>query len=397
MPLGLGNNLIRSGGAGNPDKLALDLQFATDKTLTARKGPTPVLTRANATATFIGSDGLIQTAAIDQARFDHDPDTLVCKGLLLEEQRTNLCLRSEEFNNAVWQGAVQTPTISTNFAVSPNGTQNAERLQWTVVNGRLQQTFSPSVLTNYTFSVWLKSNTGSNQIVELFLYFGVGGTNYGEAKTVTPNWQRFTVTASSTVVAAGAVFQIRSSQSTTDILAWGAQTEAGAYATSYIPTTTGSAIRSADALSITGGDFALVYNESEHTLFCEASPRAHPGNAAYLSFDNGTSAERSSLAAFGVASSVSCYVFDQGVSQANISTGTTMNQNNKLAAAMKANSFQLAVNGSLGTEDTSGTMPTATTLKIGRDYNSSTVTGTYKQIKVYKKRLANAKLQTLTT
>ena len=32
----------------NTDKLALDLQFATDKTLTARRGPTPTFTRASA-------------------------------------------------------------------------------------------------------------------------------------------------------------------------------------------------------------------------------------------------------------------------------------------------------------------------------------------------------------
>jgi len=42
------------------------------------------------TATFVGSDGLIQTAAINAPRFDYDPVTLAAKGLLIEEQRTNL-------------------------------------------------------------------------------------------------------------------------------------------------------------------------------------------------------------------------------------------------------------------------------------------------------------------
>ena len=64
---------------------------------------------------------------------------------------------------------------------------------------------------------------------------------------------------------------------------------------------------------------------------------------------------------------------------------------------MKLNSFQASLNGALGTEDTSGTMATATSLKIGRNWNSIVLSGTYKQVKVFKKRLPNAKLQTLTT
>jgi len=57
-------NMLGGGGVLNPDGLALDLQFAADKTMTARKGPTPAFTRAS-TATFIGSKGLIQSAAIN--------------------------------------------------------------------------------------------------------------------------------------------------------------------------------------------------------------------------------------------------------------------------------------------------------------------------------------------
>ena len=54
------------------------------------------------TATFIGSNGLIQIAAIDAPRFDYNPVTLAAKGLLTEEQRTNSVLYSEQFDNAAW-------------------------------------------------------------------------------------------------------------------------------------------------------------------------------------------------------------------------------------------------------------------------------------------------------
>ena len=102
MKYALGNMLNGAGGF-NPDGLSLDLQFAADKTLTARKGPTPVLTRAT-TGTFIGSNGLIQSAAVDAARFDHNPITQACNGLLIEESRENLQRNSAAFNS-IWAAA----------------------------------------------------------------------------------------------------------------------------------------------------------------------------------------------------------------------------------------------------------------------------------------------------
>ena len=81
------------GALSSGDQLTLDLPFAATKSLTARIGPTPTFTRASA-ATFIGSDGLIQTATTNTPRFDHNPLTLACRGLLIEEGRTNLVFPS---------------------------------------------------------------------------------------------------------------------------------------------------------------------------------------------------------------------------------------------------------------------------------------------------------------
>jgi hypothetical protein len=155
-------------------------------------------------------------------------------------------------------------------------------------------------------------------------------------------------------------------------------------------------VRSADVCSITGADFTTVYNESEHTLFAEASAMSHANFGSYLIFDNGTTNEQSML--FGKISpnAIRLRKVDGGVIQAQIDVPITLNQNNKMAAGMKLNSFQLAVNNTLGTEDINGTMATATVLRIGMDSNSATISGTYSQIKVFKKRLSNAKLQSLT-
>jgi hypothetical protein len=60
--------------------------------------------------------------------------------------------------------------------------------------------------------------------------------------------------------------QIRIANSGEAIYAWGAQVEAGAFATSYIPTTTTSLTRNADAVGMTGTNFSDWYNASQGTL-----------------------------------------------------------------------------------------------------------------------------------
>ena len=46
-------------------------------------------------ATYYDADGVLQTAAIDEPRLDHDPVTLEPLGLLVEEERTNILLNSD--------------------------------------------------------------------------------------------------------------------------------------------------------------------------------------------------------------------------------------------------------------------------------------------------------------
>ena len=83
---------------------SLDLQFATGKTLDDRVSGNNLITfsRADATtcATYVDSNGVIQTAAANVPRFDHDPVTGESLGLLIEESRTNLVTHSEQLNNA---------------------------------------------------------------------------------------------------------------------------------------------------------------------------------------------------------------------------------------------------------------------------------------------------------
>jgi hypothetical protein len=168
--------------------------------------------------------------------------------------------------------------------------------------------------------------------------------------------------------------------------------------TSYIPTTTAALARSADMCSITGSDFSGFYNQSEGTFFAAADPRATASSATYLMANSGNNTNQVSIfrstviSTFGVANS--------GSYTAQISVASTNGSFNKIAGSYFTNDARAAFNGALGSADTSVTVPTnLNRLNIGSGGVASTefANGCISSIRYYKKRLPNAKLQSLTT
>jgi len=415
MKYALGNMLNGAGGL-NPDGLSLDLQFATDKTLTARKGPAPAFTRAS-TATFVGSDGLIQSAAINAARFDHDPVTLACKGLLIEESRTNLILQSGNFANASW--VKSGGSISSVANVAPDGSANSELFSEDGTTGahRIFQSFVGTIGTAYTLSVFLKFNgraevtlenraiTGNPNAVFNIQNGTVGLVSAGltAAIQVYPNgWYRCSITGTATL--AGGNYLINGYSGTATYTGlngpafyiYGAQVEAGSFATSYIPTVASTVVRSADLCTITGADFTTVYNQSEVSIFSEFEFQSSNASAI-VHCNNGTASEVMALSQFSSPSRLAIFVVDGGVTQAAVNANANINQVYKSAISAKLNSFQFVLNGVLGTKDTSGTMPTPTQINIGKTQSAVHLNGNIKQIKIFRKELSDAKLQSLTT
>jgi len=411
MKYALGNMLNGAGGL-NPDGLSLDLQFATDKTLTARKGPTPVFTRAS-TATFVGSNGLIQSAAINAARFDHDPVTLACKGLLIEEGRINSILQSEDFGTS-WTAI--SASVSVNSATSPDGLVKADKLILDLlsVTGRVQQT--TTLTGSHTFSVFLKVGewgwafiTPSASVggVWFNLSNGTIGTQQagcvGSIVSYGNGWYRCSVTLTGTgapsstrVTPTNADNTITAGDGTSGIYAWGAQVEAGAFPTSYIPTTTASLARSADVCSITAGAFSGFYNQTEGTAFTESRPAAVNGTVTTFSLSNGTANERwLTRIAQNEQVTVTSAGTESGLDLLNPVAGTLY----KVASAGKLNDFAMSINGIAVVTDTSQPMPNVDRAGIGNALGAVTGGGavTIASIRYYKKRLPNAKLQSLTT
>jgi hypothetical protein len=409
----------------NTDKLALDLQFATDKTLTARRGPTPTFTRAS-TATFVGSNGLIQSAAINAARFDHDPVTLACKGLLIEDARTNLTVRSDDFSATEWNSISQRNlTVTANNTTSPSGATDADLLTvgatttiYQVVQS-LPATGNVTSGTAYTVSCYFKPNqvtrvsifAGNTVTLPVDAIFDLTGAGsvvanaFGTAsiQQVGNGWYRCIVTGTAGATSnttlrfspVSGTSRTYAGNSTDSFYAWGAQLEAGSFPTSYIPTTTASVVRSADVCSITGSSFTSFYNQSEGTLFVDGFTPAS-GDRTVLAVDDNTANEMMRLRTEGT--NPFFKVTDGGSEVVAIDAGTvSANTTFKLAGAYKVNDFASSINGGNAVTDTSGTIPTVDRMRLGAGQGGNTMCGCISRIRYYKKRVSDTRLKSITT
>jgi hypothetical protein len=358
-------------------------------------------------------------------RFDYDPVTLAPKGLLIEEQRTNLLLRSEEFDNVAWiKGG---STVTANAIASPDGLLSADLLTANAgaFSGNVTPTVAPTISsgTAYTLSAYVKKNNwryvglrfntsvsgGTEQIP--FYDFDTDTVSNGGVATATitrtlvgNGWVRLALTFTSTSVLGVAQIWLTNSSGATapakagteSVYLWGAQLEAGAFATSYIPTVASQVTRAADSASMIGNNFARWYNVSEGSVFTEADTSRVAGDSSNIfTISDGTMDNRITAAA---ATQYHFYVSVAGVPQANIDVGTYVdNVFSKNAGAYKVNDFADSLNGSVAGTDTSGTLPVVNRLALGANaVAGGQINGHIKRIAYYPRRLANSELQAIT-
>ena len=288
-----------AGGLGDGDiftTASLDLNFAKYKNL----GPVDATTGSNlvtfsraSSGTYVGSDGLIKTATTNEPRFDHDPTTGESLGLLVQEQRVNYLINSESFTG--WTVAGNGLTQSTASAIAaPNGqlgsvqlftedlTTGVHRIFIAPSTGQLTQTHSVFVKAAAgTRKIYLSSDnpSGARRIISFDLQTGtifLAEPDWtGVFITPYPNgWYRIggTITdnGGTTLFIIGfdnGVSGSYAGDGTSGIYLWGAQLEAGAFPTSYIPTAGATVTRAADVASISGTNFSSWYRQDEGTVF----------------------------------------------------------------------------------------------------------------------------------
>jgi hypothetical protein len=252
----------------------LNLDFAKTKAL----DPRITFTRAS-TATFVGADGLIKTAASGAARFDHNPTTGESLGLLVEEARTNYASQSLVAINATLISSNDTTYQPLQggsvykFSIGSSGLQFYVPL--------LNAPGYSSVGLADTLTFYLRSDSPvtitsdyNDTPASSGIYFSNGTTaSYSTVITQSASvlgFTRYVINYSSLGVNGNNISRAQinvSGTSGTNFYVFGAQWESRAsFPTSYIPTVASTVTRAADVASMTGTNFSSWYRNSSSTF-----------------------------------------------------------------------------------------------------------------------------------
>lgn len=365
----------------------------------------------------------LQTAVSNDARFDHDPVTVESKGLLIEEQRTNLLTYSDDFSNAAW--AKTRSSITSNTIIAPDGTLTGDKLveDTTASNSHVVgYTYSVANATAYTFSVYVKksertwiairaSGAGLTDATYYNVDTGVLGTvpsgTTASIASVGNGWYRCSYTRTTNAAASVAFYVHLASAGNTytytgdgysGIYIWGAQLEAGSFATSYIPTVASQVTRSADSAGMYGTNFSSWYRADEGTLYDESSYIGFKVADFVYTLNDGSSTTNYLGQYLNSATTMRLDSVVNNSAEARLTATVAPNTGIKAAFAYKTNDFAGSYNGATVLTDTAGAIPQGiTTLGIGNRSGVYTFNGYLKRLAYYPKRLSNTELQGLTS
>lgn len=405
---------------------SLNLDFANGRTV----DPRITFTRAS-TATRVNAKGLIETVASGVPRIDYDPVTLACKGLLIEEARTNLLTYSEQFDNAAWTKV--NSTITANALTAPDGTLTADKH---VENSTLSYhplMCNPSVTSGVTYTVsrYFKAGgrsevfLGFDTINSAFTYqYGRFNLNTGVATTYLGSpvlsmvncgngWYRCSVTATATATATASISQqligtpgaadgSYTGDGTSGVYIWGAQLEAGAFATSYIPTTSAQVTRAADVATMTGTNFSDWYRQDEGSFVCDWAQALTTSTADTFGLYRVTGTDGalpiiSARVGYSGTRKIRSFAQDTGsVFEYTTDGGTEASSSGRHSLTYApTNDFATSSSGAAAITDTSGSITdfSCNTLQIG--VGTTQLNGHIARLAYYPKRLTNVELQAL--
>ena len=373
------------------------------------------VTRAT-TATRVNASGLVESMGNNVPRLDYSNGT--CPSLLVEPQRTNLFTYSEDYTNSNW--TKENATISANSTTAPSGITTADLITSTSSSfSDILQGTSQSSGNTYTLSCYAKK--GSSDWIFLRLTFAAAAprvwfnVNTGTIGTIQSGltatiesvgngWYRCSVTgvASATPPADRIDIALANADASTSpsvgnsVYVWGAQMEAGSYATSYIPTTSASVTRNADLISKTG--ISSLIGQTEGTMFCDIYNTSNSNYGIVLSQTLGDYTNSIYFFNVGLSNQFVAEVFTGGVLQMAYAKGSTLSMGrNKIAITYKNNDFAVALNGVIVWADTLGSVPTTNNLDFTDAGIGSNYSYKVNAVSLWKTRLTNTQLAQLTT
>lgn len=300
----------------------------------------------------INSSGVYEWVAANQPRFDYDPVTLQPKGILIEEQRTNLISASGNLSDAGWY--VSGSASKTGNTITIAGDYNS-RCFW----GQSGLTVGGS----YTGSMLLSGPAGA----QVSLVLQEQGGSYSEtSKTITlgatPQW--FSITRSN-IQYSTIAFLVRARGDSCTMSFGGSQLEAGAFPTSYIPTSGSQVTRAVD---IPTEQLQPWFKPGVGTVVWRGDVSAVPAGKwqGLFQFDDGSTANR-----------LGAYVYPNGTlgldrriagAMVNIATANSVTPGAqfKVACSWDSVNFYLSLNGGPVVSAAHGGLPTVNRLVHGK-------------------------------
>jgi hypothetical protein len=343
-----------------------------------------------------------------------------CPSILVEPQRTNLALYSEQFDNNIYWSKTRA-TITANATTSPDGTNTADLLTDTTFTNDINYTEQATSVSGnlVTMSIFVKK--GNSPYVQFGFYdnafhgFVVNTTTWASSHTfgsatnfIATNygngWYRLTMTKqaatnfiySSVSVNPNSNGSNYNGTSSLNAYFWGFQIEIGSYATSYIPTVASAVTRNADVISKTG--ISSLIGQTEGTFYGEFYHESKNNNVDYVvnSINNGDYGNSIFISIYN--NEISSNIFNAySLESKIILTGLTTGKH-KVAIAYKLNDIAFYVDGVLVGTDSTASIPTLNNINIS--YVGSTIPVEQRYINalvLWKTRLTNTELATLTT
>ena len=354
---------------------AIFLGFANvyNETYTSTGGNQMLFYASQLEASSTATEYFPTTTRLNIPRIDYTNGS--CPSILVEPQRTNSLTYSEQFDNAIWTTNGLNVTVSANSTTAPDGTLLADKvIPLSTTSKYIFQNTQVTSGQSYTYSIFAKKGeydflqivmdstgfAGSTDWFNVDLTNGTFGNQIINSITdksitsLTNGWYRITVTkvATSTTSSGRVILSplnsnynsrlpSYTSDETSGIFLWGAQFEAGSYATSYIPTVASSVTRNADVISKTG--ISGLIGQTEGTLFVDVIPVVNaPADivALNLSTNNSISIGMNST-------TIRATIFNSG-NLFGITGGDYIKENRyKIALVYKNNNSKFFVNGVL--------------------------------------------------
>ena len=323
-----------------------------------------------------------------------------CPHILAEPQRTNLVTYSEVYGSGTFFSGTSGSVIDNTTSISPSGDANATQVTSTgagkIQSGGLGLTQN----TDYTLSFYAKNVDATAVTSRVLALGGSGGSNLTSVSYIselsTTEWTRITHSFNTGTNTTIYVYISNVLNSEGTIQLWGAQLEAGSYATSYIPTSGSTVTRNQDIFTRDG--IGSLINSQEGVLFAELSAFNNDVSYRYLGLTDGSAQNRVIILYYDSANTIRAILSSGGTKYFDDTyTVTDITDFHKIAIKWKVNDFALWIDGVERAHDTSGSAPIGLNTLALDQAGTNNWFGKVKQLQVYESALTDDQIRKLTS